>query len=87
MGFVNFEGLLKDKKKFDSFVESAGKTMQKLEELAAKGTSPQEKAEARKALKAFDHAIALLQAGFELTQKNIKEMQAQAKAKAEGKKK
>lgn len=84
-GYPTFESLLSDKAKFESLVASAAKSMGKLEEIADKGANPQVKAEARKAIRAYDHAMDLLKRGLELTSQIMKERQAKA-GKAPGKK-
>jgi hypothetical protein len=80
--YPTFEALLSDKKKFETLVDSSSKTMEKLEELSDKGGSAQVKAEARKALRAFDHTLELLKKGLEMTTQIIKERQAKQKAGA-----
>ena len=80
-GYPTFEGVLKDKARFEALVASAEKNMTKLEELADKG-KPDQKSDARKALRAYDHAMELLKKAFELTTQIIKERQAAAKPKA-----
>jgi hypothetical protein len=81
-GYPTFEGLLGDKAKYDALVDAAAKSMARLEELADKGASAQAKADARKALRAFDHALELLKKGIEITAKIAKERQAKAKVGA-----
>jgi hypothetical protein len=76
-GYPTFEGLLLDKAKFDAFSAAAAKTTARLEELADKGASPQVKADARKALRAYDHAVELLKKGLELKTEIMKQKQAQ----------
>ncbi|HVY62650.1 MAG TPA: hypothetical protein VHF22_13405 [Planctomycetota bacterium] len=77
-GYPTFEGLLGDKARFDALMASTEKTMKRLEELADKGGTPQAKGDARKALRAYDHALELLRKGLELKTQILKEKQAQA---------
>ena len=79
-GYPTLEGLLKEKARFEAFIGNAEKSMAKLEELADKGGSAQVKADARKALRAYDHAMELLKKGVELTAQAFKAQQARMKA-------
>ena len=81
-GYPTFESLLGDKAKYDALVDAAAKTMARLEELADKGPNAQVKSDARKALRAYDHALELLKKGIEITAKIAKERQAKAKVAA-----
>lgn len=80
-GYPTFEAVLKDKARFEALVASAEKSMTALEVLADKG-KPDQKSDARKALRAYDHAMELLKKAFELTTQIIKERQAAAKPQA-----
>jgi hypothetical protein len=84
-GYPNIEGLLNDKKKYDAYLETAQATKKKIEEAASKGAAA-EKADARKALNAFDDMFEILKTGMELTMKITKEREAKLKAAAQGKK-
>ncbi len=79
-GYPTFESLLSDKAKFETVVSGAEKTMQKLEEIASKGANANVKAEARKAIRAYDHTMELLKRGLELTTQILRERQQKAKA-------
>lgn len=81
-GYATFEGLIGDKAKYEAFVAQAKKTVAALEKLADKGPNPQAKADARKVLRAFDHALELLKRGYDMAQQIIKERTAKAQAKA-----
>ena len=85
-GYPTFESLVGDKAKYDAMVGQAQKTKQALEAIADKGANAQAKADARKALRAYDHALDLLKKAHELTQQILKERQGKQKAAA-GKKK
>jgi hypothetical protein len=84
-GYPNLEGLFNDKKKLEAWQAASAATTKRLEEIAASGGA-QEKAEARKALRAYDHANELVKKGLELTAKIEKERAAKLKAAAQGKK-
>jgi hypothetical protein len=85
-GYPTLEGILADKKKLDAFAATADATVKKLEEKASKGASPQEKADGRKALTAYEHMQALLHEGVEAVTKEQKRREAKLKAMAQGKK-
>jgi hypothetical protein len=79
-GYPTFEGVVGDKAKYEAFVAVAKKTVARLEELCDRGGSAQVKADARKAVRAYDHALELLKKGVELTQNILKERTAKTKA-------
>lgn len=81
-GYPTFEAVLNDKKRFDALLAASEKTMAKLEEIAKSGASAQAKADARKALRGYDHMLDLLKKGLELTAKIAEERAAKAKARA-----
>jgi S-formylglutathione hydrolase FrmB len=86
-GYPTFQSIIVDKAKADAFLAQAKATQKKLDELAAgKGASAQAKAEARKALRAYDHAMGFVKTFAEQVQKVLAEQQAKAKPKAGAKK-
>ena len=85
-GYPTLEAILNEKARLDALRASATASTKALDEIAQKGAKAEEKADARKALRAFDHALEILKRGEEMTAQILAERQKKSKSKAQGKK-
>ncbi len=86
-GYPEIEGALADERRYDDLVSRLRRSLTKLKEAAGgKGGNAAQKASAKKAARACEHALALLEKGWEERKKYVeaamKEVQAKAKPRA-----